>query len=358
MTNATDTLTAREMDLTTFDVILVNTSAGKDSQAMMDKVVKMAREQGVIDRVIAVHADLGRVEWMGTDKLAAEQCDAYGIPLHIVRREQGDLLAQIQERYDRLQERAAECHSVSSFDELEGVNQRALLTITNNRLKAEGADAIDTKAKDKMDQLKALHTIEDIRALGDKLATTPHWPSNKTRYCTSDQKRSPIRALINKLTRNILKANGEKPSDRHDNPIRVLNCMGLRAEESTFRENKTPFELNASASSKFRKVYDWLPIHAWDNKMVWDTIEASGVRHHWAYDVGMGRLSCVFCVFATRNALLIAGENNPELLAQYADEERRTGYQFTQAVSLVEIQDALAKGERGIPGINAGCPGL
>lgn len=66
-----------QIDLASFDCIVINTSAGKDSQAMMDYVVGLARAAGVLHKVIAVHADLGRVEWKGTRELAethAKQC--------------------------------------------------------------------------------------------------------------------------------------------------------------------------------------------------------------------------------------------------------------------------------------------
>ena len=71
-----DTLTPTP-DLTTYDLILVNTSAGKDSQASMDVVFHAAREAGVANRLVAVHADLGeRIEWPGTKELAAEHAAA------------------------------------------------------------------------------------------------------------------------------------------------------------------------------------------------------------------------------------------------------------------------------------------
>ena len=36
----------------------------------------------------------------------------------------------------------------------------------------------------------------------------------------------------------------------------------------------------------------------WKVEDVWARIKASGVEHHKAYDLGMSRLSCCFCVFA------------------------------------------------------------
>lgn len=59
-----------EPTLTDFDIILVNTSGGKDSQTMLRKLARLAAAAGVTDRVVVVHADLGRVEWAGTKDLA------------------------------------------------------------------------------------------------------------------------------------------------------------------------------------------------------------------------------------------------------------------------------------------------
>src|SRR5262252_5332182 len=85
------------MDLAAYDVILVNSSAGKDSQAMLDLVATEAAAQGVLDRLVVVHADLGRVEWQGTRALAAEQATHYGVRFEVVRRSQ-DLLDHVRSR--------------------------------------------------------------------------------------------------------------------------------------------------------------------------------------------------------------------------------------------------------------------
>ncbi len=77
-------------DLTDYDVILINTSGGKDSQTMMRRVYDLACRAGVTDRLFAVHADLGRVEWEGVPELAKAQAFHYGIPFRVVKRPQGD----------------------------------------------------------------------------------------------------------------------------------------------------------------------------------------------------------------------------------------------------------------------------
>src|SRR3954462_3982653 len=85
-------------DLGSYDIILLNTSAGKDSSAMIDYVLYIAVTHRVVDRLVSVHCDLGRVEWDGVPELAGRQVARYGIPIHIVRREQGDLLDHVRQR--------------------------------------------------------------------------------------------------------------------------------------------------------------------------------------------------------------------------------------------------------------------
>lgn len=75
-------------DLATYDVILVNISGGKDSQAALDQTVRTAEAAGVRDRVITVFCDLGdEDEWPGTRELAAEHAAHYGLRHEVVRRE-------------------------------------------------------------------------------------------------------------------------------------------------------------------------------------------------------------------------------------------------------------------------------
>jgi hypothetical protein len=86
------------VDLTDYDVILINTSAGKDSQTMLREIFHRATEAGVSDRLVAVHCDLGHIEWSGTQNLAQAQAAHYGIPFAVVRRTGGDLLDYVATR--------------------------------------------------------------------------------------------------------------------------------------------------------------------------------------------------------------------------------------------------------------------
>ena len=250
-------------DLRTYDYILINSSAGKDSQAMLTHLVDLAAEAGVpMKRLLVVHADLGKVEWEGTRELAEEQAAHYGLRFEAVHREKGDLLQQIEER---------------------GM-----------------------------------------------------FPSSAARYCTSDQKTSQVAKLMTRLADEYRAMHG-----KHARP-RILNCLGIRAQESHARAKKVPFELDKTATNGRRHVDRWLAIFDWSDDKVWATIRESGVRYHWAYDEGMPRLSCRFCVLAGERELVLAARLNPELAQEYVDLERRIDHTFQNGRSMADI---VAKAE-------------
>lgn len=242
-----------EPNLNDYDLILVNSSAGKDSQAMLSWLVRRCDELDIPrSRIVVVHADLGRVEWEGTRELAAEHAAAYGLRFEVVHRQIGDLLEQIEAR----------------------------------RM----------------------------------------FPSSTARYCTSDQKTSQVLKLITRLV-------SEAGLDR---PMRILNCLGIRAQESPARAKKVAFGRDGASNGK-RHVDRWLPIFDWTVEQVWAEIRASGLRHHPAYDAGMPRLSCVFCVLAGERELVLAARLNPALAREYVALEERIGHSFQAKLSMREI---------------------
>jgi len=167
----------------------------------------------------------------------------------------------------------------------------------------------------------------------DYVRARKKWPSSTTRYCTSEFKRSPCGRILTKIHREI----GGK--------TKILNIFGFRAEESPARAKRKQLAQNKRFSTKSREVWDWLPIHEWPEQEVWDDIHGSGVPHHPAYDLGMPRLSCRFCVFAPKAALLIAGKAHPELLQIYVDLEKEIGHDFQNKKPIRAIKEALDAGE-------------
>lgn len=266
-----DNMIVTKPDYSQFDIVLVNTSAGKDSQAMLHLVCLQAKEQGCLDKVVAVHSDLGRVEWKGTKALAAEQAAAYGVRFEVApTRPKGDLLAQIE------------------FE----------------RKKFPGG--------------------------------------TQARFCTSDHKTSQIMKVVTRLVAEFKAAN-----PKHEGRVRVLNCLGLRSEESSKRAKEPNWidEQPIWSNATKRKVTRWLPIQTWTTEQVWTTIRLSGVRHHEAYDLGMPRLSCVFCVYANRGALMVAAKHNRELLDEYVRVEAAIGHDFQYNAPIRDIKAAIEAGE-------------
>lgn len=152
------------------------------------------------------------------------------------------------------------------------------------------------------------------------------FPSPKHRQCTSDLKRAPIQKFIN----NYTKQNGISI---------VVNCMGLRGQESSARAKKTVFQYKVGNSSKAREQYEWLPIHDMKIEEVWSTIEGAGQKPHWAYGKGMSRLSCCFCIMSSDKDLKIAAMLKPELANKYIETEERLD--FTMSMSRRTLKEII-----------------
>lgn len=247
-------------NLLTYDWIVVNSSAGKDSQAMLDYVVEQADLVGFKrERIVVAHAELRKEEWSGTVELCRKQAEHYGLKVYVMARRKAD---------------------------------------------GSGDTILEYAERRKM------------------------WPSSGQRWCTSDFKRGPVGRLFTQLGGGA-----------------ILNCLGMRAQESPTRAKLPEFEENKRYTNDSRCVDNWLPIHSWTLEQVWARIKTSGVPHHYAYDLGMPRLSCCFCIFAPRAALLLAGKHNRALLEEYVATERKIGHSFRDGFKIETILQALDAGE-------------
>lgn len=272
--------TTQMPDLSSYDAIMVSSSAGKDSQAMLDYVVKLADAAGVRDRLLVVHADLGRVEWLGTKELAAEHAAHYGLPFHVVAKAEfgGDLLNYVEARTAKL------------------------------------------RAEDKRDK---------------KGAPARAWPMVGMCNGTSDFKTAQIAKLATKLARQLKNQLGRVP--------RILDCVGLAKHESAGRDKRLS-KLEAKNGYAFKVVRDnrnqvfhkWYPLANWSELDVWKRIAQAGTKYHFAYDLGMSRLSCAFCIAASDKDLRIAAQHNVELAKVYLAVEKTAG-SFKQTKTLASI---------------------
>ena len=141
------------------------------------------------------------------------------------------------------------------------------------------------------------------------------WPSSKARWCTSDFKAGPIQRELRRYLRAHPRFGG-----------RLVNAMGMRAEESPARARKAPWRRNERMSVAGREVFDWLPVFDLSTEDVFRVIRDAGQSPHRAYAAGMSRLSCSFCILASRADLRRAAELRPDLYRAYAELERRIGH--------------------------------
>lgn len=163
--------------------------------------------------------------------------------------------------------------------------------------------------------VEAVHPIYKVKAERTFVEMVRHrgmFPSSQTRQCTSDLKTNPIFKFIKK---EFMKEGGL-----------LVNCLGLRAQESSGRANKPSLEINTKQTTKKLKVYNWLPIHHWSTRDVFKFIEINGQLPHEAYLKGMSRLSCAFCIMSNRQDLRVSAQHNPELLEKIAQLEEEVNH--------------------------------
>lgn len=151
-------------------------------------------------------------------------------------------------------------------------------------------------------------TCRSRRTLLQMIEERGMFPSPSNRQCTSDLKRGPIERTIRQTGFKL-----------------IVNCMGMRAEESSSRSKLTTLKLSTKNSVNKREWYDWLPIHDWLVGEVFATIMRVGQEPHWAYGKGMSRLSCCFCIMSNKADLTTAARLNPALYKRYVELEKSTG---------------------------------
>jgi 3'-phosphoadenosine 5'-phosphosulfate sulfotransferase (PAPS reductase)/FAD synthetase len=226
---------------------------------------------------------------------------------------------------------------------------------------------------------------------------SPFWPSAAARYCSSDNKRSPINSY---LRRSHL----------------VFSLEGIRAAESDARAEKTPLTTRTSITGKRyhnlsldaawslfcqdqearralplqqplfadpgatsekskqpRLALTWYPLFSWTVEDVWQSCGAStaelverrqiyreGVANqdadkraqalsgwpaHPAYVLGGNRLSCSLCVLGDGATLLAGAQHNPEYYRALCLLEAQSGWSFQPSRWLCDVAPTLLTDE-------------
>ncbi len=351
--------------------IVVSISGGKDSQAMLAAVAQAHHERGWKAAIFAIHADLGRAEWPQSLAHCQKQCDELGIFLKVVRRPQGDLVQEIQDRQAKLT----------------GTGRSAWPTATQRYC-----------------------TSDQKRGQIETAKRQPFWPDAKNRYCTSDQKRDQINTAVRaphwpSATNRY--CTSHQKSDQIDKDLRsyslVVSAMGMRAQESKPRAKREPLTVDRRLTAKpFRDLgpecgyeaweitragprlaLDWLPIHDWSIDEVWAACGTTaqdidrrrelyaagdvdgafdGWQAHPAYVFGNARVSCAFCILATKSDLRVGATHNPGLYRTYVQMERESGFTFKNGQALADIApelltDPITTGQVGASNCNQAATG-
>ena len=154
-----------------------------------------------------------------------------------------------------------------------------------------------------------------------KADTASPWPDRASRYCTGELKVDPIWKLIRNWPGCTQPAGYSKMRQR---PI-VINCVGIRAQESTRRAKLNPLTVNKKQDNGRREAWDFYPIFDLSIDDVWAIITASGQTRHPAYEAGNDRLSCLFCVFGSANDWRNGAKVNPALYRKFVEMEKTFG---------------------------------
>ena len=165
--------------------------------------------------------------------------------------------------------------------------------------------------------------LEMVRARGK-------FPSAQFRQCTSDLKRGPIQKFLRQLPHPL-----------------IINCMGVRAQESVQRARQETWSQDQGLSKVGRTVFNWLPIFNESTEDVLKWHWQSSVPLHPVYipeyhkDGATGgylrRFSCRVCIFTSDQDLRRIHEHDREAFDLVSDMEEQTGFTMKPGRSLVQI---------------------
>lgn len=146
------------------------------------------------------------------------------------------------------------------------------------------------------------------------------FPGMQTRQCTSDLKRGPIAKWIRNNVRSKV----------------IINCLGIRADESTSRAKQKRLVRNKTETNGKRTVWNWLPIHDWPEQTVYEYLESNGIPLHPVYSF-LRRFSCRVCIYMTIQDLKQVKANDPEAIRIIAETEKEIGFTMFQSGNIETI---------------------
>ena len=280
---------AEQIDLASYDVIVVAFSGGKDSLACLLHLLDLGVSR---DRIELWHHDVdGRegsslMDWRCTRDYCRAVAEAFGVKLYFSWKcggFEGEML-----RSDSATDRTA-------FETPEG-------------LRYSGGDSPKRSTRRQFPQMAA-----DL----------------KVRWCSAYLKVDVCATAI----RNQARFAGR----------RTLVVTGERAEESPNRAKYLPFEPyredNRDGKRARRLVDQWRPVHAWTEQQVWAVIERHSVNPHPAYRLGWGRVSCAACIFGSVDQWASLRAVSPAQFDRVASYEGEFGKTIKRHLTVVQQAD-------------------
>jgi 3'-phosphoadenosine 5'-phosphosulfate sulfotransferase (PAPS reductase)/FAD synthetase len=126
---------------------------------------------------------------------------------------------------------------------------------------------------------------------------------------------------------------------------KTLVLTGERAEESAARARYKTFEPHRSDNRDGPKVFRWVDayraVHGWSETEVWEILRKYGVNPHPAYHLGLGRTSCMACIFGSPQQWAMLKTYMPRHFRRIADYEAEFGVTIKRGAN---VEEFAAKG--------------
>lgn len=166
-----------------------------------------------------------------------------------------------------------------------------------------------------------LHVVKNKnKTLLTMAETRGKFPGMQQRQCTSDLKRDPIATWVRNNVKEAL----------------VINCLGIRSEESSGRAKQRKLKRNKRETNSVRTVWDWSPIKDWTEVEVLEYLAARNIPLHPVYK-HLRRFSCRVCIFMSEHELKAVKQHDPEAIDIISKIERKINFHMTQAGYLDEV---------------------